>query len=606
MGQFIFPKLEIPKVKRTTVNLSAKRSTSFAPGTLVPIWYQPVLPNDRFKIKLTAGLESFPMVQPTQGTWKLSFDFFFCPNTSLYGWQDNDDRVSTETTLKHVLFTYKLFEDYELIQDDGVAVIENLHTGCAAGSLFNYLSYPAGYKGSMHLIGQEDVQRISVRYNSQSDLNGVTDPVPLRLSVESERVNAEPVFHYIDIVRHYYANPQENSLYYMSGGSTLQSTAKSVSLNDLDGIFKTLRMQPILLDLDGVWLARFMESGSAQSSFLMSYQLSSGHALGGLFLRPYSMDLNRGLMNIDTADFKSIVSTAGGSFSVETLWFQNRFQEVINLYDVTSGRFSDWVNTVWSVKMKGNIDKPIYLGSRSQIINSTNVISTAGTESDELGAQAGFAVGGMKRGRSITFNSDIYGYVICIASLVPHVNYSQGFNPHALKLRFLDMYQPRLANIGYQDVPAKELYALPNYMSFVGPAGDTSSITVNGSAYFEPYLETNHNEPVGRRIAWAEYMTDVDRTFGLFSDSESLSTWVLNRSYEFTKTQLLAFGEYSDGEFGSLQSVTHSPQFSTYIDPFAFNDLFADTKSNAQNFRLFCNFDVFVKRAIPKRVPPHM
>lgn len=604
MAQFIFPKLEIPKVRRTTVNLSAKRDSTLAPGTLIPIWYQPVLPNDRFKIKLTAGLESFPMVQPTQGTWKLSFDFFFCPNTSLYGWQDNNDRVSTETTLKHVLFTYKLFEDYTFDNTDIVDHIDKVHEQtCAAGSLFNYLSYPAGYCGTMGAIEQSDYSDLIIALTS-TDLTAFSAVVPTFMSVMAERVNAEPIYHYIDIVRHYYVNPQENLAYYMSGGSNNVSTAKSVPLNDLDGIFKQLRMTPILLDLEGVYLSRFMDSGSPQAEFLDSFQRSYSSALGGLFLRPYSMDLNRGLMNIDTSEFKSIVSTSSGSFSVETLWFQNRFQEIINMYDVTDGRFSDWVNTIWSVKMRGNIDKPIYLGSRSQIIHSTNVISTAGTTSDELGAQAGFAVGGMKRGRSITFNSEIYGYIICIASLVPHVTYSQGFSPHALKLRFLDMYQPRLANIGYQNVPAKELYALPNKLSFNSTLG-TGHITVNNQPYYEPYLDSGYNTPVGRRIAWAEYMTDVDRSFGLFSESQSLSTWVLNRSYEFKESMLLAYNPSSDGVV-TLYQYEHKPNFSTYIDPFAFNALFSDTKSNAQNFRLFCNFDVSVKRAIPKRVPPHM
>lgn len=215
--------------------------------------------------------------------------------------------------------------------------------------------------------------------------------------------------------------------------------------------------------------------------------------------------------------------------------------------------------------------------------------------------------------------------------MVPYVSYSQGFKREDLKTQFSGIYNPRMAQIGYQDVPAKVLLGVTPE-SFIGfgsdyvPNDKLLDFTPQfQELFFNPYVLTpispddgiydfglkrtylsqayNPNEIVGRQVAWAEYMSDVDESRGLFALDESLENWVLNRSYKrFTERYKLSD---ADGGYYVSERVAE-PYYSTYLSPGDYNELFVDTEPTAQNFRQFIKFDVFVKRAIPSRTLPHL
>lgn len=635
MAQYIFPKLDIPHVKRSNFDLSCKRSTTFAPGTLIPIYMKEVLPHDRFVIDPYAGIESFPLAQPTHGTWRANMDWFFCPLSNMYGWMDNDDRRTAEEIMNTDLHQYKLYTDSSVDLEYWYSAgydyrhFNSVQPGC----IYQYLGWPAGYSGSYF-----DPERpIPIIDDISADRDSVFAGNTFR--VESEILNAHKPFAYLDIIRHYYVNPQENYTYFMGRTGDNRYIPSSmlipVKLDTLDDIFLALRAKTdqqypgslaACLNDD---IFRYQSEDNTQrmqdiSKFFREWEKSYLTPLGGLFVRPYRMDLNRGLMNVDTSDYKAIIDTSGGNTSIENVRFQNRLQETIDLIDVGNGRFSDWTKTIWTIDVKGKLNKPVYLGSRSEIIYSADVIATAGTENTELGQQAGFAVGKINKGRRISFNSDQYGVLVCIFSLTPEVNYSEGFEASDLRTTFLDVYQPQFANVGFVEVPQKELYPFPmisklyKYMKYSDVWGDftsdperVSSVDYIGKLWIASDISHNeageytYNNVVGRRLAFADYMTDVDRSYGLFSEGQSLSSWVLNRTYQQTENNYLYPAITESGEYGYFSAETNYGG-STYIDPFAFNELFADTKANAQNFRLFCKFDILAKRAIPKRVPPHM
>ena len=71
----------------------------------------------------------------------------------------------------------------------------------------------------------------------------------------------------------------------------------------------------------------------------------------------------------------------------------------------------------------------------------------------------------------------------------------------------------------------------------------------------------------GKTVAWINYMTNFNKTFGEFAAGESEDFMVMNRNYE------------RDEENDSLIS-----DLSTYIDPSKYNQIFADTSLSAQNF----------------------
>ena len=68
-----------------------------------------------------------------------------------------------------------------------------------------------------------------------------------------------------------------------------------------------------------------------------------------------------------------------------------------------------------------------------------------------------------------------------------------------------------------------------------------------------------------KTVAWIDYMTNYNRTFGDFAVGETLDFMVLNRRYDV-------------GDDNTIKDLT------TYIDPQKYIESFADTDLTSQNF----------------------
>ena len=67
-----------------------------------------------------------------------------------------------------------------------------------------------------------------------------------------------------------------------------------------------------------------------------------------------------------------------------------------------------------------------------------------------------------------------------------------------------------------------------------------------------------------KTVAWIDYMTNYNRTFGDFAVGGELDFMVLNRRYEVSDDQI--------------------KDLTTYIDPQKYIEIFADTAVDSQNF----------------------
>ena len=89
--------------------------------------------------------------------------------------------------------------------------------------------------------------------------------------------------------------------------------------------------------------------------------------------------------------------------------------------------------------------------------------------------------------------------------------------------------------------------------------GETS--TYNGGAGI---AQLNHLS-ANKTVAWIDYMTNYNRTYGDFAVGEALDFMVLNRRYDVTE-------KFTIGDL------------TTYIDPQKYIEIFADTDLTSQNF----------------------
>ena len=136
---------------------------------------------------------------------------------------------------------------------------------------------------------------------------------------------------------------------------------------------------------------------------------------------------------------------------------------------------------------------------------------------------------------------------MCITSITPMIDYSQG-NDFDLNLQTIDdLHKPALDGIGYQDLIQEQM------------VGNTSKYEGGSYIYDMKHLAAN------KTVAWIDYMTNYNRTFGDFATGEALDFMVLNRRYEVSDNN-------------TIEDLT------TYIDPQKYIEISADTPIDGQNF----------------------
>lgn len=540
-----------------------------------------ILPGDRMPINFQSLIESLPMVCPNLNGYKASFDFYFEPWSNIYSWMDNNTRLSTQEHANRQRYYYRFGR---LTSSDNTQFPLGHITSDAnkPGSLFDYLGVPVGFFGLPTTSGDGDT-------------------IPMNFP-------AEKLISYLDIVRNYYVNEQEGYAYFVKLMVETRVgdrfTLGRISIPGLDRVLQALRSEANGSEIVSTMNSYSMPSGAGYNSvgaFINDLIESAKKIpLGGLFLRTYRMDLNRGIMNQSVGEFKSTVNVTDGQFSIDTLRFANKMQKFIDRIDISGGRFSDMMRARWGVTPRGTMNIPDYLGSCSEMFGVTDVLATASGQNSQisgdrgnsvLGQQAGFAVARCNRSNSpISLRADQYGTLVCMFSLVPIVTYSQGVEIEDQKTKFSQIYDPAFAQLGYQDVSPREFSVFPEITS-VGQNG----VQLNTAT---PLAE---NSSVGKRIAFSEYMAGLPRAHGYFAYGESLDYWVNNRLYTSPNTL-----EVDDADIAARISRYGETDYTTYINPAMINNLFVDTSPTAQNFRLRVVFDINARRNIGSRVMPHL
>ena len=103
-----------------------------------------------------------------------------------------------------------------------------------------------------------------------------------------------------------------------------------------------------------------------------------------------------------------------------------------------------------------------------------------------------------------------------VMAITPMIDYSQG-NDFDLNLQTInDLHKPALDGIGYQDLIQEQM------------VGETS-VYQNGAT-----IDKIKHLSANKTVAWVDYMTNYNRTFGNFAAGEELDFMVLNRNYEMS------------------------------------------------------------------------
>ena len=161
---------------------------------------------------------------------------------------------------------------------------------------------------------------------------------------------------------------------------------------------------------------------------------------------------------------------------------------------------------------------------------------------------------------------------MALVSITPRIDCSQGNDFDMNLVSMNDLHKPALDAIGYQDL-------ITDQMAWWDTVVDTTGA---GTVY----------KSAGKQPAWINYMTSVNKVLGNFADETQQMFMVLNRRYE--NNAVSGSGQVS------IRDLT------TYIDPSKYNQIFSDTRLDAQNFWAQIGIGATVRRKMSAKIIPNL
>lgn len=666
------------KVPSSAFNLSNMFSSTMFQGLNYPIKFEKVRIGDRWSIDMADLLQSDPMLGPLKGSFRLTLSVWFESDFNLYGWMRDNDQQSTSVILTNNRHSFKLplfpqlstqrylvfdtsdeklsdLAPGDIIQPAAGLVREAMISGLkdlrdpsvfgpaivnsgrtvikggavARGSLLDYAGFAPGYQGNP--ATQDDLDTSGLNSYCADFLLAYLDIMRCGFTNTQTRIDDARSTSFIPVV----GNRLSLDYYYNSPSTPdygLRNIFYDMPLSDLDGFFKWLRAQedgvdfdinsylldPATQNLD--WSRNPYTYGSDEywKFFFQKYVCISLLPHGGLFAAQYRPDVYRNLLSTDVGKVNSQVSVQNGVFSIDVLRFQNKLQRVIDRYDISGGRISSWLRTLWGVETRRNFATPELLGVMSHVLDARTI--TAVSQTGEIGGSDSTDVGAMRANfddmrqhKRISFVATEPGTLVVIAQLVPIVSYCQNIRPELREVSFADEYNPEFAQLGYQDVPLSDYSVLPDSKDVDWEADDVSAETFGFSDNWmnDPfYLETS----VGRNVAWVHLMTSTNRCHGEYSTLGSRDYWTLQRRYTrfFERSNRLPIisnngdGSYTYKGLQDIPALGASTYISPYVDPLDFQYMFADQTLLDPHWHLDVWFDCKVVRKLPKRFMPNL
>lgn len=299
----------------------------------------------------------------------------------------------------------------------------------------------------------------------------------------------------------------------------------------------------------------------------------------GLCLKTYNSDLLQNWINTEWIDGVNGISevtaidVTEGKLTMDALNLQQKVYNMLNRIAVSGGTYRDWLETVFT---GGNYmercETPIFEGGMSTEIVFQEVISNSASGEQPLGTLAGRGYDtGKQKGGHVKIKVTEPSFIMGIGSITPRIDYSQGNEFYNEFITLDDIHKPALDGIGYQD-----------------------SLNWQRAWWDDNRMENNNRlQPsAGKTVAWLNYMTNINRTFGNFAINDNEAFMVLNRNYEMNPS--------------AGTNETKIADLTTYIDPVKYNYIFAETNLDAMNFWVQTKFEIKVRRLISAKQIPNL
>lgn len=644
--------VELHGYERSTHDLSYVWRSTMSAGTLVPFLVEIGLPGDTFDIKLDAHVLTHPTTGPLFGTYKLQLDLFDA-GIRLYQGLLHNNKLGIGRQMANVKMPLMNFWSYPSNSNSGKTDIDNIQinpscvlaylgirgvawnaTSTAWERQFNAVPlimywdvYKNYYANKQEEIGyvvhtnqpvyNQTVTSVVVNTTTLPQYPSTTGIVIARngdaIAINYTGSDPDPKY----IIANIYQLGQISIWELCGGAMTTNGTSWTgtydwVRFGDQRiinwqyiGISNVPVSPPRLEKFDLVNIDTMREeilsfqslgtpfvintlTGLKPYAFLTS-QLpnpdysSLVYSQEGLAVKTYQSDIFNNWLSTEWIDgpngvnTMSRISTAAGYFTLDALYLGNKIYQMLNRVNVTGGSYDDWMDSVYMHERYVRPETPTYRGGLIKELVFQEVVSNSESTTDNgtqpLGTIAGKGTLSSKhKGGYATIKLDEPSYLMGIVSLTPRIDYSQGNRWFTYSILSMDdLHKPAMDQIGFQDSNTEQMAWWSNYW--------------NGTTLVRPSY--------GKQTGWIHYQTNFNRTYGNFAIQSNEMFMTLNRRYE---------PSYTGGPTGHaiIKDLT------TYIDPAKFNNIFAQTSLDAQNFWVQIAVDMIARRKMSAKVMPNL
>lgn len=610
-------KVDLKTYNRSTHNLSYAWRSSMGVGTLVPCMKLVGLPGDTFDIDIDTKVLTHPTVGPLFGSYKLQIDIFTAPmrlynamlhnnalnvgldmskvkmpritfsgmtdkiedsthltnsSSSIFaylGWRSNTIAKQTTKTIPNaipILAYLDIFKNYYANKQESnfyylvkTAYVDTELTN--NNVIYNMtVTPPTTRSGTIEIVNMKLDQ-----WNNSGEIYGTDTNTGKMIWISSEEMNK------------YWTPKQEgpNLLLTFSSAQAFrfernskaryknETYIQSAELTILDELReKILKSGTTQFEIDGMTNQYFKDIMTIADG-----NINLKKAGCGLLLKTYQSDIFNNWIKTEWIDGENgisaitAISTTGDKFTIDQLNLSKKVYDMLNRIAVSGGTYQDWVETVYTSSWNMHTETPMYEGGLSSEIEFQEVVSNSATADEPLGTLAGRGINTTKKGGKLHIKVTEPCYIMGIASITPRVDYCQG-NDFDMYFKTLDdLHKPALDGIGYQDL-----------------------LTCKAAGWVAD------NVAYGKTVAWIDYMTNFNKTYGTFAENGNEAFMVLNRIFE-----------PKDGKFESNEIDNTS-----YIDPSKYNYIFAETSTESQNFWVQIGFGIESRRVMSAKQIPNL
>lgn len=644
--------VQMRNFERSTHDLSYLWRSSMSAGTLVPFMTEVGLPGDTFDIDLNCEVMTLPTIGPLFGSYKVQLDVFECP-IRLYNGKlhmnmlniglDMGKILLPQVTMKADFIAENLDDNMQINPSSIWSYLNIRGLGRSATGVtqevqrnFNAVPYLAYWDIYKQYYANKQEERGFVIHSNNSEnsfpiLNAIVywdgGTYDILLNEETFNINFNQISMeiYIDSTTATGLPNVEDIEILVNGVAT--------NINDLFGTVRVLNQtaSPYIAatnfigqNLSQTWemTQEFIPSGTAVNEkpmlvefplqniddmrmdilsavkqttpFIVNqatqepYNLSLKKINGiwtktksqeGLGIKTYQSDLFNNWISTEWIDGTNginaitSVSTANNEFTIDALNLANKVYNMLNRIAISGGTYDDWIDAQYTHERMKSVENPIYHGSLIKELAFEEVISNAGVSDTTSGAENTQPLGTLagrgrltpkNKGGKMTIKCNEPCYLMGIVSLTPRIDYST-VNKWDVNLKNMgELHVPSLDAIGYQDLVTDQM------------AWFDTKIVAQQPVY----------KSAGKQPAWINYMTNVNQVKGNFAIQSKEMFMTLNRRYEF-------------GANG-IEDLT------TYVDPSKFNNIFAETNLDSQNFWVQIAINNTARRKMSAKVIPNL